>query len=313
MVAIVAVIILNTKNKNQYVTEPIPQNAISTSNKNVSLKNLAKWVENEENYLWEVKNDIQLEKVTQIAEDNGLKLIRSDEGTVYHWTKSPKQIVYNLSANILTVTGSDLLLIDDLTNVNSQTFSELFKKYFGLDFLFEVFHNEQRDSGETVYYAKRYIDESGMIEIGSFMNQTDYIAVEGGKIVYAKLLLAEFMNTNKILPLISRAQLEEFVNQIDYPKDFYPKMDVLNGDPIFEAIEYVDSEYKKLLNSINNCQSEEIQVVYLYKNMSQKYLTPVFKLNVLCSAEYKEKQYSILGVMYVNAIEPSLIISDDSK
>lgn len=313
MVAIVAVIILNTKNKNQYVTEPIPQNAISTSNKNVSLKNLAKWVENEENYLWEVKNDIQLEKVTQIAEDNGLKLIRSDEGTVYHWAKSPKQIVYNLSANILTVTGSDLLLVDDLTNVNSQTFSELFKKYFGLDFLFEVFQNEQRDSGETVYYAKRYIDESGMIEIGSFLNQTDYIAVEGGKIVYAKLLLAEFMNTNKILPLISRAQLEEFVNQIDYPKDFYPKMDVLNGDPIFEAIEYVDSEYKKLLNSINNCQSEEIQVVYLYKNMSQKYLTPVFKLNVLCSAEYKEKQYSILGVMYVNAIEPSLIISDDSK
>lgn len=310
MVAIVAVIILNTKNKNQYVTEPIPQNAISTSNKNVSLKNLAKWVENEENYLWEVKNDIQLEKVTQIAEDNGLKLIRSDEGTVYDWTKSPKQIVYNLSANILTVTGSDLLLVDDLTNVNSQTFSELFKKYFGLDFLFEVFQNEQRDSGETVYYAKRYIDESGMIEIGSFLNQTDYIAVEGGKIVYAKLLLAEFMNTNKILPLISRAQLEEFVNQIDYPKDFYPKMDVLNGDPIFEAIEYVDSEYKKLLNSINNCQSEEIQVVYLYKNMSQKYLTPAYKLNVLCSAEYEEKQYSIPGVMYVNAIRPELISTE---
>lgn len=310
MVAIVAVIILNTKNKNQYVTEPIPQNAISTSNKNVSLKNLAKWVENEENYLWEVKNDIQLEKVTQIAEDNGLKLIRSDEGTVYHWAKSPKQIVYNLSANILTVTGSDLLLVDDLTNVNSQTFSELFKKYFGLDFLFEVFQNEQRDSGETVYYAKRYIDESGMIEIGSFLNQTDYIAVEGGKIVYAKLLLAEFMNTNKILPLISRAQLEEFVNQIDYPKDFYPKMDVLNGDPIFEAIEYVDSEYKKLLSSINNCQSEEIQVVYLYKNMSQKYLTPAYKLNVLCSAEYEEKQYSIPGVMYVNAIRPELISTE---
>lgn len=309
-VAIVTIIILNTKNKNQYLSEPVPQKALSTSTKSVSIKDLAKWVDNEKNFLWEVKDDIQLEKVKQISEENGLKLIRSDESRVYHWLKNPKQIVYNISANILTVTGSDLLSVTDLTEVNSQTFNELFKKYFGLDFSFEVFKQEQRDTGETVYYAKRYIDEDSMIEIGSYMNQTDYIAVKGGKIVYAKLLLAEFSNTDKIVPLISRAQLDEFVNQTDYPKDFYPKMDALNGDPVFEAIEYIDSEYKKLLNSLNNCQTEDIQVVYLYKNMSQKYLTPVYKLNVLCSAEYKEKKYTIPGIMYLNAISPELISTE---
>lgn len=311
VIALLVIILLTQNDKKEYLSEPIPQTAIAFSPEKVSIKELAKWVEKNDFYLWEVKNDIKLQKVEQIAYENNLKLIRSEEGVVYHWTKDSAQLIYNLSSNTLTVLGKDIIKIDGLSSVTSATFTDLFKKYFELDFLFEVFMTEKKESGETVYYAKRYLDETNLIEIGSHNYQTDYIAVKNGKILYANLLLAEYQNTNKILPLIARDELEKYINQANYPKDFYPQMSILNNNPVFEKIEYIESEYKKVLSSINNCKADDISIVYIYKKMSQKYLTPVYKLQVQCELEYEGDMYSIPGTMFVNAIQPEFVSTEN--
>lgn len=311
IITLAVILLLTRSNKKEYLSEPIPQTAVSFSNKKVSIKDLAKWVEKEDFYLWEVNNDIKLQNVEQIAYDNNLKLIRSEEGVISHWTKDSSQLIYNLSANTLTVLGKDLIKIEGLSNVTSASFTELFKKYFDLDCLFELFMTEKKETGETVFYAKRYLDQTNLIEIGSNNFQTDYIAVKDGKIVYASLLLAQYQNTKKILPLIARDELEKYINQVDYPKDFYPRMSILNNNPIFEEIEYVESEYKKVLNNINNCKADNISIVYIYKKMSQKYLTPVYKLEVQCELNYEGEVFAIPGIMYVNAIQPKFVSTEN--
>ena len=111
IITLAGILLLTRSNKKEYLSEPIPQTAVSFSNKKVSIKDLAKWVEKEDFYLWEVNNDIKLQNVEQIAYDNNLKLIRSEEGVISHWTKDSSQLIYNLSANTLTVLGKDLIKI----------------------------------------------------------------------------------------------------------------------------------------------------------------------------------------------------------
>lgn len=156
IITLAGILLLTKNNKKEYLSEPIPQTAVSFSNKKVSIKDLAKWVEKEDFYLWEVNNDIKLQNVEQIAYDNNLKLIRSEEGVISHWTKDSSQLIYNLSANTLTVLGKDLIKIDGLSNVTSASFTELFKKYFDLDCLFELFMTEKKKR-EKPYFMQRDI------------------------------------------------------------------------------------------------------------------------------------------------------------
>ena len=92
IITLAVILLLTRSNKKEYLSEPIPQTAVSFSNKKVSIKDLAKWVEKEDFYLWEVNNDIKLQNVEQIAYDNNLKLIRSEEGVISHWTKDSSQL-----------------------------------------------------------------------------------------------------------------------------------------------------------------------------------------------------------------------------
>lgn len=298
------------KDKDEYLTTPISQSAVSTSSRKILLKDKKFDIKSEDYYLWEVKSSLQLEKVKAIANNNNLQLGYYKEGYSYHWEKGSNQLLYTLTTNVLTVLGEDIITTDSISPVSSATFSSIVKKYFDLDWEYEIFETEKRDSGETVYYAKRLLNGTSMIEIASHNHQTDYIAVKNNKIVYAKLLLTEFINTKKILPLLSQKELGKYINQIKYPKDVYPKMDILNNDPVFEEIEYVESEYKKLRDSIDNCEVDIFTVIYLYKDVAQKYLTPVYRLDSQCKAKYKDKEYLIPAIVYVNAITPDLITSD---
>lgn len=313
VIVIVAILILLLfrKNKDEYITTPIHQTSISTSTKKVLFEKVNNIQKEDEYYLWEIKNSLQLEKLKKLANDNGLELIYSREGITYQWEKNQKQIIYNLVNNTVTIIGENIISSDDLSSISSSTFSDIAKRYFDLDWRYEVFQTEKRDAGETVYYAKRILDNKNLIEMGGHNHQTDYLAVKNNRIVHAKLLLADFINTGKRVPLISQKELDIYANQKNYPKDFYPQTDILNNDPVFEEIEYVEEEYKKLLDSINNCQTENIKIVYLYKNMAQEYLTPVYALDSQCQAQYKDKQYFIPAVIYLNAIDPNLIIAEE--
>jgi len=305
------IFILSKKKEKDYLATPIEQTTLSKSAKKVLFNNQTKWSVDSNYYLWEVKKDVKLEKIKEIANAKNFQLKYSKEGYTYQWEKNSDKIIYNLSTNILTILGSDIITLEDLSSVTSETFSSIASKYFNSDWDYEIFETEKREKGETVYFAKRIIDKRNRIEIGSHKHQTDYIAIKNDQIVYARFLLAEFGNTKQIVPLLPQKELEKYVNQDKYPKSVYPKTDVLNNDPVFEDIEYVTNEYNKVLGSINNCQVENTNIVYLYQNISQKYLTPVYRLDTICQMTYKDNSYFVPSIWYVNAIEPNLIISEE--
>lgn len=317
LIAIIMVFLLTRQKEEELDSiisqESISQSITSLSNQELSLQGISKWVENEKYYLFEVDNTVQLEKVKQLAEEKDYKLVNTKEGFSYKWEDNGKQIIYDLSTNILTIVGEDILTFNTKDSFTSESFSQLVSKYFDLNWKYELFHTEKGFNGETVYYLKRFIDEKILIEIDNPKQQTDHIALKNGKVIYAKLLLAKFVNTNKITPLVSQAELNTYINQPEYSKSITPDLDILNKEPGYIEIAYVQAEWDKIYRSISNCEADNISVVYLYKKMSQQYLTPVFHIEAQCEIAFKEKEFFVPAVWFVNAIEPSLIISDDSK
>lgn len=301
----------NRRKGTKTLNEPIKQEVLNTaSNKKVVVK--VEGVRSKEQVfnLWKVSNKVKLEDVRNIANGLGLKQGISEEASFYNWGSGNKKINYNVITNTLFILGDNILTLDSLNDVNASTFSDLVKKYFNYEWDYDMFYSDKLKSGETVYYARRYLFQDIRIEIDSHNQQTDYIAVKDGKILYAKLLLTEFVDSNILLPIISHGELANYINQPKYPKSIYIKRDIFNNDPVFESMEYIPSEYEAFNNSVNDCKSDNISLVYLYKNMNQGNLTPVYKIESVCSATYKNKSYSVPAVVYTNAINPNYVISN---
>ncbi len=308
---LVLIFFFSNKKDENVVTAPIRQTSMRTSSEKISIDTIDKWVENNSSYLWQIQSDVQLEKVQYFAEDKGLHLSYSKEGFSYHWVNNNQRISYNLATNVLSVVGEDLLSLDQVDTVTAETFSKLMKKYFDLDLEYEVFKTEKGEEGQTTYFAKRIIDGNNPVEMEAWHHQTDHIAVKDGKILFAKLLLARFINTNKLLPLVSKKELKAFVNQLEYPKIVIPNANVLLDEPEYEYISYDSEKWEKINKTIRDCNADKISVVYLYKDMSQENLTPVYKIEAQCKMTYDKEDYFIPSTWYVNAINPELILLDD--
>jgi len=314
LISVLVIIIIIRKNEKN-LDSPISQTSFSSSfpsltKEGLSLTGVTKWVENEKYFLFEVDNAVQLEKVKQLAGEKGYKLIYSKEGSIYNWKVKDRQIIYDLSTNILTIFGNDVLAINSSESVTAETFSKLVNKQFNLNLKYELFQTSDGSNGEKVYYLKRLLDEKNLVEMDNPNQQTDLIALKNGKVIYAKLLLTQFVKTEKIVPLLSKTDLEKYINQPTYPKAIIPNLEILSNEPEYKQMAYSEKEWNKIYRSFGNCEVDKISVVYLFKMMSQEYLTPVFRLEGQCKIVFKEKDFFVPSIWYVNAITPELISTE---
>jgi len=310
--AIVLVFLFSHKKEKEFLITPIQQTSLSSSKKEISLKSLDEWVKDKDFFLWKIENNVQLEKVKEIANSSGLELNFSSESYFYEWRKDEKFIKYNLSTNTLIASGDDIFVLDSLELETSSIFSLLVQKYFGFDWEYEVFNVVKAEDGITKYYAKRYVGDN-LVEKDLWDNQTDNLVIRDGKIISVNLLLSQFTNTNKITPLISQKELKTFINQRNYPKTDSFDFGVIIDEPNYEEMMYDSKEWEKINKSIRDCKADKISVVYLYKDMAQEYLTPVYKIEAQCTMTYRKKDYFIPSTWYVNAINPELILTNDKK
>ncbi|MGI6484115.1 MAG: hypothetical protein ACOX0R_00615 [Candidatus Dojkabacteria bacterium] len=311
VIGVVIFLFLNNKRKENYVITPIHQTSLSSTDKEISLKDY-KIVEDERKFsLWEVRNDLELTKIKEIANDSGLELNFESDGYFYQWIKGEKFMTYNLETNTLIISGEDIIKVES-SDLSNSIFSQLINQYFGFDWKYEVFETIKVGDNVTKYYAKRYIGEN-LMEKDYWDNQTDNIVVKDGKIISANLLLTQFTNTNKIIPLISQKELSKVINQSEYPKTNYFDFGVLWKEPNHEEMLYVSEEWEKIKKSVRDCKADKISIVYLYKDMSQKYLTPVYKIEAQCNMTYKGNDYFIPSTWYANAVNPELILTNDKK
>lgn len=306
---IILLIYLSNSDKNTYPSEPIKQDSLgSNSELNIDLGNI-EGSENTEYKLFEFSNKTELENIeTMISQvDNSVELINSEEGNYYYWSNSDSSTYfqYSMLANTLTFSISKGVNWDE-AELTGNSFYIFINEYFDKDWNYEITNTLEFSDASTIYYAKRKIYESLLIETGEIYNETDYLMLKNGKIVAGRLLLTSFTDTQEYVPIVSIDTLKTFINSEAYPKSIY-----FNPSKTAEILsienEYLNDELLDIQNSINNCSASEINIVYLYKSFEQQNLTPVYKIALDCSVEYQDEVYSVPATSFVNAIDPNYI------
>lgn len=287
-----------------YPESPIQQTSLYTNPQVIDVKNIK--VESKDYPLFEVSNKVDVEKVEEFAMalDPKMKKTANVEGKLYKWENKENYVLYELEQNTVLFNVSNGIVWNEV-DISSFTFKTFFKQYFEKDWDFEFLFSEKTVDGFTVYYANRLF-ESYKIETSEYNGQTDYLGFKDGKIIYGKILLTEFSDTKQTLPLLNSKDLEKYVNISKYPKEIYPNYSTLQ-ETLLSKVSYLTQEFVDITKTMNECIGDSLAVTYLYKNFGQKYLTPVYKIELQCEITYKETKYNIPAVGYVNAVDPKYI------
>jgi hypothetical protein len=290
----------------KYPEQPIKQDSILQTEDEIDLGSTT--IDNQgEYFLWQISNQVKLEAVQDMVASLGTEFTLEDsqDGVFYKWSSDDDQIFYDITKNFLLFQYSEGIQFDSV-ELTDTTFSTFVNKYFKEDWKYKIFETEKGTNGETIYYAKRILSDDIYVESREHNQQTDYLALKDGKIVYGKILLTKFTTTDIQLPLISQEQLNTYLNLKEYPKEIYPQYSALE-DSLLSQIDYLSDEFEELAETMANCKSTSSEVVYLYKSFDQELLTPVYKLDAQCELTYEEKQDSVPAIAYVNAIDPEYV------
>ena len=287
-----------------YPKDPVEQTSLYTTSQKINFDN--KDLESTDYPLLEVSNTVILEDVGKFATqlDPKMKQTSSVVGKFYKWENKDNYVIYELEQNTVLFSLSNGITWNE-ADISSYTFKSFIKQYFGKDWEYKVSLNDKDYDGFTVYYANRLFKDL-LIQTNEYNGETDYLAFKYGKIMHGKILVTEFVDTEKTLPLLNARSLQKYINLENYPKEIYPNYSTL-GNTVLKEVNYLSDDFEKIPKTVNNCFGDSTEIVYLYKNFDQEYLTPVYKIDLQCQITYKETKYNIPAVGYVNAVDPKYI------
>lgn len=305
IIAAVLFILLNKKDKTTYPTEPIIQESLSTTTtEKINLNNINDMADGDYP-VWRVSQTTKLTNVKELASTLGLKMTSSVDGQYYSWGEEGSSIFYDLTKNSVVIEMDEGIPWSEVT-IKNTTFSRFIKKYFNEDWNYSLFKTGQNNDGTTTYYAKRYINNEYIIETENQLQETDYIIMNGEKMVAAKFLLTIFTEENITVPLISSAELKSYINLETYPKDIIVKYDSVENT-VLSKVNYLTEDFTTIIDTLDSCTASSSELVYFYKTFSQELLTPVFKLNLDCTITYNNEPYYVTAIAYVNAVDPDYV------
>lgn len=299
VVALLLLLFLLLRKNLKYPEEPINQTSLAVNEKEIILGN-TNLEEGLEYPLFLVSDTTKYSFVKSFAEKLNLGVASSEEGEYYEWRSEAGMLLYSLDRNTIIFELKEGLEWSEV-ELTKHSFNRFLKTYFGEDWNYVLFDKEKRAGGEIVYYAKRTINETDVIEMREHKGQTDYLALKDGKIIYGKLMLTVFTPSRYKVPLVTKEELSSYLLQANYPKEIYPRFEAVSNS-LLGKVDYLSPEFEKVAESIDNCSTKAATVIYYYKSFDQKLLTPVYKLNMDCDVSYKKEVYSIPSTAYVSAI-----------
>lgn len=307
IVSLVALYFVLQSKNNTYTKEPISQESLGTINENISLSKTK--IEKSDGILYTVSKTVMLDKVTAFAKTLSPKLIQTinETGSYYEWRNGDDYVIYELEQNTVIFALKQGITWNE-ASINGYSFTQFVNQYFNKNWTYSNPISEKQPSGETIYYAKRML-EGLNVEMVLNKQSTDYLATKNGKIVYGKILLTEFLKSEEKLPLISSTDLDKYINMEGYPKEIYPEYGPIQNT-ILSSVDYKSEDFEKIIKTLSDCKSTSFSIVYLYKSLEQGSMTPVYKLELQCNIEYKDIQYTIPAIGYVNAIDPQYVSTE---
>ena len=313
-ILVVALLLLSTiaiynlflKETSNYPEDPVEQKSLTPSDGRIDTAGMI--VDGDvEQYIWQISNQVKLDLVREMVDslNGGFKIIDSEEGEYYQWSNGRDEILFDISKNYLLFQYTEGITFNE-AEITNNSFSNFVNQYYKEGWKYDVFKSEKSPGGEIVYYAKRLLTEDLVVEAREHYQQTDYLALKNGKIVYGKLLLANFIQTDILVPLVDTGSLSKYLNLPEYPKEIYPQYGALSGT-VLDKVDYLSEEFEEIAESLDNCKAITSKVIYLYKSFDQDLLTPVFRMDVECEITYDNQAYSVPAVAYINAIDPEYV------
>lgn len=293
---------------NPYIKEAIPQESLGLERRAIVLSNTE--IESSDGVLYTVSSSVVLDKVEAfvLSLDSKLKQTEIIEGSYYEWMNGDNYVIYDLGDNSLTF-GIKEGMVWNEADITNYSFAQFVERYFDKLWEYTISASKKMAGGETVYFANRGLGDY-KIEMISDYQSTDYLTMKNGKIVYGKFLLTEFIEETKKAPLIDSSNLSKYINATGYPKEIHPDFGSVRNT-ILSEIDYKDDEFETVIDTLTNCKSASASIVYLFKSLTQDYLTPVYKLDLQCEITYKDTMYTIPAVGYVNAIDPKYVSTSE--
>ena len=289
--------------KKTYIKEPISQTSLYSTEQDITLKES---FDASEKPLYAISNKTAVENINEMISTLKLTVKEStkEDGGFYTWSGNDWNFFYDLTTNQLIFSISDGVDIG-VVELNEYAFSGFVKTYFSQDWEYEIFETEKRSDGATVSYAKRKIGED-IIETKIQNKYTDYLGFKNGKIVYGKILLTQFDDLSLYAQLIDSGELNRLINVKGYPKEIFVDYSVLQST-VLQKVDYLGPSFEELTETVDNCVSNNVEIVYLYRSFDETYLTPVYKIDAQCTVEYEDESHSVPATVYVNAIDPEYV------
>lgn len=278
----------------------------------IDIKN-ASFTSDVEYEIYEITNNLKLSFIEILVSKHSLKPTDSvNMKFFYMWEGEGKVVRYDANTNVVTIVGRDMIELDS-TKVDNMIFSKIAKEYFGEDWEYSEITEEMNTNKDIIYLAKRKLGNGSYVEVINRKNETDRMTVDSnGKFLSGSFLVASFRETGEYVTLVSKRELIDLIKKGKYPKEFLLHTYSLPSD-VSMKLAYDAESYRKLKNSASNCSSKQVEVVYYYKGMEQKWLLPVYKVNAECEVNLDGETYVIPATMFVNAVEQKYIKPENKK
>ncbi|MBP5204338.1 hypothetical protein J6Z48_01720 [bacterium] len=291
-----------------YLTSPIHQDSLATSTQVLDISSVSR-IPSGDSEIYAIDKNMKLTTIEKVAKELNLQQTKSISGTYYQWgTDDGSNIIYSVPQNYFLLYSQNGIALSN--NVSSSTFSSFAKNYFGEDWQYSLKKEITLEDGSIKYLANRLTEDGTEINSTEEDYCTDYIIVKNNKLVGAKFLLTKFIKNAKLAPLISYSDLQKYINVSTYPKEFYPNLTFSESSNLY-GIDYNSDNYMDIVNSIDDCVANTVDLVYYYNSFSQEYLTPVYKFGLTCDIKYKGETTYINAISFVNAINPNYVKSID--
>ena len=304
ILTVVSILLITKQNESKYPGNPVTFSSLSETSKDVDVKQLGD-IKSKNISLYSTIPSNGSITADEIIKGMGISFLDRDiRGT------DPK--IWDNGKDFFRYYGITNTLIFQLGNgikfeKTDTVFDEFFNKYLGVIYDFDIVEEENTSSGGIKIYGRRVIEDIP-IEIGFGDEYTDYLEFnKNGYLIAGKILLSEFQNEGVYIPTVSNSYLKDLINNDIYPKEIYLKTSILSNSI---ELNYLDDAWGDIVDSANNCQGTEQEIVFIYKNVKQKYLVPIFKISGDCEVEYEDTIYNVPSTFYVLAADPKYIVKE---
>lgn len=233
----------------------------------------------------------------------------------YSWNnKAGDTVEYDVKNQSMWIKLSNRVnIFPDLVSPSDTQLNELLnrfvQKYVNPKFVYSDYLIE-RNPG-SIKVSGRRVQNGIPLQVPGLVKNYDYIELDDREMLKsARILLAEFNEeAESNLKVVTPKQLVNVIKNPRYPKDI--------NDGKIEGINDLKSltDPKVMTDDIENgtlpyplfYTAKDIEIVYLFANTNQQFLTPVYRLNVSGRIEYKGQEHNVNGIVNASAIDPDYV------